>query len=449
MSAKDPSIYEYIMIQSADGKRTVNIEPAVVGIQYFEDIFSPTITAKMLIVNTGQSITQPETGNTIQSLYNGLPVRGGERVVMKISGNSVDNPGLQFLKEDPDKHLYVSSITGVSRDANVETFTLNLVSREAITNETSRVGKKFVGGKISEDVEKIIKDELKTKKPVDIDTTENRYGFIGNMRKPFTLLTWLAAKSVPGGKETKGGDGTAGYCFYETNSGFKYKSIDSLISQEPYDKEYMYTEVVDSSLMEDDYKIIKYTTNENQDLLGKLKRGTYCSYRMYFDPLQLNYKDKVFEFDDYIGKVKPTGKPISLPAVADGADKTLGEIPSRFITAVIDRGTFDPDPNITAKELKDKKPPNANPMRVQAQSLMRYNTIMTQTISMTIPSNTNLEAGQMIKCTFPLITISTQKNDDVEQSGLYMIRALCHYFDADGSYTSLELIKDTFGEQEK
>ena len=30
-----------------------------------------------------------------------------------------------------------------------------------------------------------------------------------------------------------------------------------------------------------------------------------------------------------------------------------------------------------------------------------------------------------------------------------MIRALCHHFDADGSYTSLELIKDTFGEQEK
>ena len=122
MAAKDPSIYEYIMIQSADGKRTVNIEPAVVGIQYFEDIFSPTITAKMLIVNTGQSITQPETGNTIQSLYNGLPIRGGERVVMKISGNSPDNPGLQFLKEDPDKHLYVSSITGVDRDANVERF---------------------------------------------------------------------------------------------------------------------------------------------------------------------------------------------------------------------------------------------------------------------------------------------------------------------------------------
>ena len=30
MAAKDPSIYEYIIIESSDGKRKVNIEPAVV-----------------------------------------------------------------------------------------------------------------------------------------------------------------------------------------------------------------------------------------------------------------------------------------------------------------------------------------------------------------------------------------------------------------------------------
>ena len=80
---------------------------------------------------------------------------------------------------------------------------------------------------------------------------------------------------------------------------------------------------------------------------------------------------------------------------------------------------------------------------------MRYNVITTQTLTMTIPSNTNLEAGNSIKCVFPLITVSDDKKKDSEQSGLYIIRALCHHFDPNGSYTSLELIKDTFGEQEK
>tara|TARA_B100001029_G_scaffold111375_1_gene91913 strand:- start:581 stop:1924 length:1344 start_codon:yes stop_codon:yes gene_type:complete len=447
MTAKDPSIFERISIQSVeDSSRVVDITALVNAVQYFEDIFSPTITAKILVVNTGQTIKNPD-GDELQSLYNGLPLRGGERVELKISGNSKDNPGLKF--DEPAKYLYVSSITNVSRTSLVEIFTLNLVSREAITNETSRVGKKFVG-KISENIEKIVKDSLKTEKPLDIDETENKYNFIANMRKPFSLITWLASKSVPGGKETKeGSGGTAGYVFYETISGFKYRSIDSLVTQDPFETEYFYTEVVDSSISEDDYRIVKYNTNENQDLLGKLKRGTYCSYRMYFDPLELNYRDKVFEFSDYDGKVKPTGKAISLPPVSEDADKTLGEIPSRFLTAVIDRGTFDPDPTDTAKELKDKKEPNANPMKVQSQSLMRYNVITTQTLTMTIPSNTNLEAGNSIKCVFPLITVSDDKKKDSEQSGLYIIRALCHHFDPNGSYTSLELIKDTFGEQEK
>ncbi len=447
MTAKDPSIFERISIQSVeDSGRVVDITALVNAVQYFEDIFSPTITAKILVVNTGQTVKNPD-GDELQSLYNGLPLRGGERVELKISGNSKDNPGLKF--DEPAKYLYVSSITNVSRTSLVEIFTLNLVSREAITNETSRVGKKFVG-KISENIEKIVKDSLKTEKPLDIDETENKYNFIANMRKPFSLITWLASKSVPGGKETKeGSGGTAGYVFYETISGFKYRSIDSLVTQDPFETEYFYTEVVDSSISEDDYRIVKYNTNENQDLLGKLKRGTYCSYRMYFDPLELNYRDKVFEFSDYDGKVKPTGKAISLPPVSEDADKTLGEIPSRFLTAVIDRGTFDPDPTDTAKELKDKKEPNANPMKVQSQSLMRYNVITTQTLTMTIPSNTNLEAGNSIKCVFPLITVSDDKKKDSEQSGLYIIRALCHHFDPNGSYTSLELIKDTFGEQEK
>ena len=79
-----------------------------------------------------------------------------------------------------------------------ETFTLNLVSREAITNETVRVGKRFPSSqKISDSVKNIVEKYLSSNKLYDIDETQNPYGFIGNMKKPFTILTWLASKSVP------------------------------------------------------------------------------------------------------------------------------------------------------------------------------------------------------------------------------------------------------------
>jgi len=66
-------------------------------------------------------------------------------------------------------------------------------------------------------------------------------------------------------------------------------------------------------------------------------------------------------------------------------------------------------------------------------------------ISMTIPSNTELEAGTIIQCIFPRITREEKKDTDPEQSGLYMIKELCHHYDPSGSYTSLTLISDTFG----
>jgi hypothetical protein len=64
---------------------------------------------------------------------------------------------------------------------------------------------------------------------------------------------------------------------------------------------------------------------------------------------------------------------------------------------------------------------------------------------MVIPSNTNLRAGDIIDCRFPKITQSQTTENDTETSGLYMIKELCHHFDSDSSYTSLKLIRDTFG----
>jgi hypothetical protein len=67
-----------------------------------------------------------------------------------------------------------------------------------------------------------------------------------------------------------------------------------------------------------------------------------------------------------------------------------------------------------------------------------------------IPCNVDLNAGDVIECLFPLVTDSVDKKEyDEEISGLYMIKELCHHFDASSSYTSLKLVRDTFGVQER
>ena len=77
---------------------------------------------------------------------------------------------------------------------------------------------------------------------------------------------------------------------------------------------------------------------------------------------------------------------------------------------------------------------------------MRYNVMFTQTLNVTIPCNTTLEAGNIIECLFPAVTTQETKEYDQDQSGLYMIKELCHHFDTEGSWTSMKLIRDTFGQ---
>ncbi len=167
MSTKQ-SIYEEIIIESNDQKKTVDMKVGTVSIDYYEDIFSPIITAKLRVVNGGDTVSPSDSdGNADgdkQSIYNGLPLRGAERVSIKIKGNSNTNKGLDF-STDPSKYLYVSSISDVISDTQRESFTLHLVSREAFTNETSRVGKKYpVTATIDEAVSDILKNYLKTKR---------------------------------------------------------------------------------------------------------------------------------------------------------------------------------------------------------------------------------------------------------------------------------------------
>lgn len=442
------SIYEQLILESSDRSRTIDISTGAISIDYYEDIFSPTITAKVKIVNTGNTIVA-EGGTGRQSIYNGLPLRGGERVVMKIAGNSTTNPGLDFSKRVED-YLYVSSITDVISETNQESFTLHLTSREAITNETVRVGKKFKpGSKISDSVEDILKNYLKTNKIGNIDSSKP-YGFIGNMRKPFTVLVWLASKAIP----EKSGSATAGFLFYQTQDGFQFRSIDDLIDQQPREDVngnrvvYTYNQVnqaydEDNNKVNNDFNILNYHVEKNQNLIEKLKLGTFASQRIFFNPQTgaiTNPEQTLFKFERYSDKTSNLGSDIKLPPLSEGSEKTLGDVPTRIITGILDIGTLNSDISTDV---------NADPTEYQSQSLMRYNILFTQTLNVIVSSNTNLRAGDVIECRFPKITQSDAKEYDTETSGLYMIKELCHHFDANNSYTSMKLVRDTFGINKK
>ena len=440
MSASNASNFKRLVLESTNKDKTVDISAGTVSIDYYEDIFSPTVTAKVAVINTGESI-EGEDGK-MQSLYNGLPLRGGERLRMEIVDQGTGNgqelkKGLDFGSSQ-EKYLYVSSITNVMAESRRESFILNLISREAIANETTRVEKRY-DKKIHDTVKLILKDVLKSNNfsEDNIHSSKHSYSFIGNMKKPFTILVWLASKCVP---DTSQGDSTAGFLFYQTQDGFNFKSIDKLIDTEPK-ATYTYTEVASNI---SDFNIISYFTDKNQNLIQKLRLGTYSSQRIFFNPANFTFTDRrkgKFQMDpDKMINLGTNGK-ITLPKVTDNSPQLLSDIPTRILSGVIDVGVVEKGISTSV---------NADPSHNQAQSIMRYNLLMTQTISMTVPCNTDLRAGDIINCRFPKISQDGERgSEDEETSGLYMIKELCHHFEPTSSFTSMTLVRDNFGRHKK
>ena len=76
MAAQDKSIFEEIILEANDQSQDIDIRAGVTSIDYYEDIFSPTITAQIVVFNTGDTIEGKD--GRLQSIYNGLPLRGGD-----------------------------------------------------------------------------------------------------------------------------------------------------------------------------------------------------------------------------------------------------------------------------------------------------------------------------------------------------------------------------------
>ena len=269
------------IIESNTGGDQKDIVDLITDIYYYESILEPSIRTNIIYVDTGKTI---QKGQTTQTLIEGLPLQGTESVKIKITdGNDIK---LEFEQ-------FVTQIVPVGQDTTKSVVTLDLVSEEGIINYKASVNQRF-DGKVSEHVKKILTDKkyLGTEKKLDIESTENTYNFIGNQKRPFYSILWLAKKSIPSLQGAK--QNTAGYFFYETSEGFKFKSIDSLLSQEKK-KSFIYNQTPDSAgeNLPSGYsaKILEHSVDDvSGDIQSKLQMGTYSTRTILFDPFNCYYE---------------------------------------------------------------------------------------------------------------------------------------------------------------
>jgi hypothetical protein len=296
-------------------------------------------------------------------------------------------------------------------------------------------------------VTKILKEVLKTDVTTfNIDSTAIEYNFIGNDRKPLYVCTWLASKSVPLGTSSGTGNsvgGAAGYLFYQTRDGFNFKSIDKIFEQSPT-KKFLYNNISKPASSGYDAKILSYSIDRDVDTKESMSLGTYNNRSIFFDMYSMNYKVVNFDIGEQKDKLSTAGKKFASTQVA----REFTQSPTRLFSHVLDVGTI-PRGITSDAQLKNWKDnstaSNYDAERSMVQSVMRYNQLFSIQTNITIALDLSIKAGDLIYCEFPQLKGGGNKESNSESSGIYMVAHVCHRVTPEDSFSSLSLVRDSFG----
>ena len=416
------SITKAEVTSNVDTGKNANLVNGIIRMTYYESILQDSVRANVIFGDVGLAVDN-------KSVIEGLPLIGTEDFKLEFEDNNENKIRVK---------MNVNKVTPVYEDGSKNVISLDLVSEEVLRNEMgdSRCRTRE-NGLISDSVEKIFTDRLKTEKPLDIEQSANRYNFIGNGRKPFYMLNLLSKQGVP-----QGSDGSsAGFLFYETSTGYNFKSIEGLFKQDKK-KSYIFNNSTDAQAIPAGYdgKVLEHQSDSSINVQSKMNMGAYKTKIVLFDSYNCKYEVIEQTAEDVKENVELAGQ--DLPKFNSKFDSNEKDY-TRTTLYLVDSGTL-PDGD-TQAQIDGSTKPNFEAVRTLNQSIRRYNQLFSGMMEITIAGDFSLHAGDVIFV--DIFSVQAEKDDTLnrESGGLYIIADLCHFLDADATYTKLNLARDSFG----
>ena len=380
-----------------------DITRGVIAIDYYESLESPSISMTITFIDVDQVIGREG-------------ITGGEYIDVTVKPVDSD----EFKITSKDHKMMLNSVRNMTTESNKQVATLEFVSVETIVNETARVNRRFTGN-ITQIVKELLKDEkgVQTNKNLDSDDATNSYTFIGNLKRPFDTIQWLCPKA-------QASKDSFGFLFYETREGYHFRSIQSLLEQEPIPYQ-------QSDRPIEGNKILQNNLNQTNDIGMNCRMGMYANKTIYID-----IEEQTTEVVDYKIEELKLKKSPTLPSKLD-------TFPTRLMLRVDDVGVAQ------VGAAKSDVQPKSELAKYQNKSYIRNNLLFSQSLSISIPLNINLQAGLVIEVKFPLKNedgssstdkYGNEKTDD--PSGRYLISQLRHLMAGGRAETQLTLIRDVF-----
>ena len=379
------------------------------NISYYESLFSPSVNVTIETTDVSGFVSREE-------IYGGQPI--------EISIKMFD-PDIDDFKIKKDKHgLVVNSVKNVTMDFKESKSTLECVSKDFLRNEVARLNRRFTGN-ITEIVKKIMEEEpkgIETTKDIEVDQATNSYTFCGNLKRSIDTIQWLQPKAKS--------ENQFGFLFFEDYDGYKFKSIESLLKQEPFtDQPFEMSQASTSSR----FAILDAVMVQTNDIFLNMRSGTYNNDTTYIDLISQTKSVDDFKIDN----LKDLKNPPKLP-------DNLTDNTSRKMLR------FD-DPGVMQKGSKrEAEQPKEELAKIQNQSYARNNLLFSQALKIKISFNPSLRVGKIIEVRLPVDTDSSesgvkyQKLSKGDLSGKYLISELRHKVGSNKSSTHLTLVRDLF-----
>ena len=428
-----------------DTSKSADVASGVINLKYYESLLQDHVVVELTFADSGGGMDN-------KSVVDGLPVENECNVDLKIKDTQGEILDFRTSKNNSFK---VEKVTNIGDDATKSVVSLQLITTEAVKNNYSGVEIRK-DGKISEHVKRILKDKeyLNSKKKLNIDETANNLNYCFAKNKPFFVINRIAKDAVPQGADGSSGSKlgkSAGFLFYETYEGYYFRGIDTLFGQEHKIK-VIYNNTPGTTIPDNyDAKALTYHKEGTPSLTKKLQAGFQNTKITQFNPLTMEYKVSSFNAEDMEESLTLAGK--EFPALnQEFNNQELNKNYSRS-TFIVDMPGVLPTGDGTGdkqEQLGDKsKELNFDSASILNQSIMRYNQMFFQKVTITIPGDFSLHAGDAIR----IDTVEHKETenqscgDDVDKKngGKYIISTLCHYLTPDNTYTKLVLIRDSVG----
>tara|TARA_Y200000002_G_scaffold205494_2_gene169539 strand:+ start:6420 stop:7703 length:1284 start_codon:yes stop_codon:yes gene_type:complete len=324
----------------------------------------------------------------------------------------------------------------IIKDGKQSQATLYCISIDAVRNSATKISRRFGkgGGQYTNEiVDELLTRDLSSTRPLRADKSTTKLSFVSPYWDPYTIISWLAWRSI---EEGGSGKKSAGYLFYENADGYNFRSMDAL-TQQAESRDINVNYAPDDTEDEDDkdqkdINIFGFSVSETSDLFRGINLGSYASTTFTLDMKDFKYEEIPFYMADFY----PTMKKLNnrgLPSFYErfGSIKTGGR-PTRIMSKILDtamytEGTYTQD---LTKQL--------------SQSMIRNQLFFNQSATFEYEGMQDLKVGQVVR-----VNKYNARSGKLEPviSGKYIVGKIYRQFlsERDMMSTRVTLFRDNLG----